>query len=191
MERVRVKSGVPVASDFADKVGTPIVIDSSTGNAYVMTDAGVIMEFAATALPVSDVWVPTLSFATPGDLNVVYSERAGFYVKVGQLVMVSFHMLTSTFTHTTAAGNLLVSGVPFAPSGLSLYTSVGACRWQGITFAGARVGSTQIVTRITNAQTFFFDVSGSGIASAQVLAADMPTGGTVIVRGGISYMAAA
>lgn len=128
-------------------------------------------------------WTPVLTFATPGNLVVVYQEQAGFWQKTGSLVEVSFHILTSTFTHTTAAGNLEITGVPFAPSSQTLYTAVGACRWQGIT----KANYTQVVVRITNQQIFFFDASGSGQASVQVAFGDTPTGGTMLLRGSICY----
>src|SRR5215831_5497396 len=43
-------------------------------------------------------WVPVLTFATPGNLVVVYSVQLGGYVKVGKKVTVNFNITTSTFT---------------------------------------------------------------------------------------------
>jgi uncharacterized Zn-binding protein involved in type VI secretion len=42
-ERVRTKSGTPVASDFADSIGTPIVVDESTGNCYVLVGSTITL----------------------------------------------------------------------------------------------------------------------------------------------------
>jgi cytoskeletal protein CcmA (bactofilin family) len=58
-------------------------------------------------------FTPTLTFATPGNLNVVYSVRIGQYTKIGDTVYVNLRVTTSTFTHTTASGNSTVSGLPF------------------------------------------------------------------------------
>lgn len=58
-------------------------------------------------------WTPTLTFATPGNLNVVYSTRTGQYTKIGDTVCISWAISTSTFTHTTAAGAVQISGFPF------------------------------------------------------------------------------
>lgn len=44
MKEVRSKSGVPVAADFGSHTGTPIVVDVSTGKAYVYTEAGSVVE---------------------------------------------------------------------------------------------------------------------------------------------------
>lgn len=58
-------------------------------------------------------WTPTLTFATPGNVNVVYSIRTGEYTKVGDTVALSMHINTSTFTQTTASGLAQVTGLPF------------------------------------------------------------------------------
>lgn len=59
-------------------------------------------------------WTPTLTCVTPGNLTVAYTTRNGFYTKVGRVVSLTFEIETSTFTHTTASGNLQITGVPFA-----------------------------------------------------------------------------
>jgi hypothetical protein len=46
MEPVRHKSGVPVASDFADSQGGPIIVNTVTGVAYTITEAGVVVPLA-------------------------------------------------------------------------------------------------------------------------------------------------
>ena len=43
IELVRHKDGVPTASDFASPVGGPIIIDTTTGTAYSITEAGVVV----------------------------------------------------------------------------------------------------------------------------------------------------
>lgn len=58
-------------------------------------------------------WTPVLTAATPGDLNIVYSVQVGTYRKVGDEVSLRWTIQTSTFTHTTAAGALRITGVPF------------------------------------------------------------------------------
>lgn len=59
-------------------------------------------------------WTPTVTAVVPGDLNVVYVSRGGTYTKIGRLVSFSFIITTSTWTYTTASGNLRVTGLPFA-----------------------------------------------------------------------------
>lgn len=53
------------------------------------------------------------TFATPGDLSVVYSNKACFYSVVGNLVTVNMYV-TGTPTYTTASGNAQISGLPFS-----------------------------------------------------------------------------
>jgi hypothetical protein len=42
-------------------------------------------------------WTPTLTFDTPGDLNVTYGIRIGGYIKLGRLVVAQFQINTVTF----------------------------------------------------------------------------------------------
>lgn len=58
-------------------------------------------------------WTPSITFATPGNLSVAYSSREGFYTKIGRMVTLTFRILTSTFTFTTASGALQITGYPF------------------------------------------------------------------------------
>lgn len=58
-------------------------------------------------------WTPSLTFLTPGDLNVVYTQRTGYYTKIGNLVYVSAYIVASPFTHSTASGELRIGGLPF------------------------------------------------------------------------------
>jgi hypothetical protein len=74
-------------------------------------------------------FTPSLTFATPGNLTVVYSTRVGRYTKIGETVTVNFRMVTTTWTHTTASGASLVTGLPFStpasPSDISYVLSTG------------------------------------------------------------------
>lgn len=70
------------------------------------------------------VWTPALTFDTPGDLNVAYSVQQGSYTKIGHLVRIDFFIMTSTFSHTTAAGTCHITGIPFMPG--AVYYHFGA-----------------------------------------------------------------
>jgi hypothetical protein len=128
-----------------------------------------------------NTWTPTVSFDTPGDLSVAYSVQSGIYTKIGRLVNVSFQIVTSTFTHTTASGNLKIGGLPFASS----HIVVGALQWGGITKASV----TDLSCYFPNGVTYCNVTDcGSALAPGLIAAADMPTGGTVRLRGSITYM---
>lgn len=132
-----------------------------------------------------DVWTPTLTFATPGDLNVAYSAtgRHGSYTKIGRLVVAQAVIVTTTFTHSTASGALQVTGLPFTAANVNDLTQ-GSVSWQGVTKANythlsARVGA--------NTTTVVFDMSGSAQNRAGLTTADLPTGGSVILSFTVTY----
>lgn len=96
-------------------------------------------------------WTPVITFVTPGDLSVVYSLQSGRYTKIGQAFLWEATMTTTTFTYTTATGNLRVSGLPFAAAGTP---PVVLARWTGIVSAVA----TPQITALVNASNVQFEV---------------------------------
>lgn len=127
----------------------------------------------------------TLTCATPGDLNVVYATRSAIYTKIGRLVSVNFVIQTSTFTRTTAAGGVMLTGFPFALSGIT--NAIGKLDWSGITKATFTEMSMLLPSGSVNAQII---ASGSGVNRASILITDMPSGGTVYLAGSIQYTSA-
>jgi hypothetical protein len=101
------------------------------------------------------------------------------------LVFASFNIVTSAFSHTTASLELMVSGLPFADSGVSDFFP-GALAWQGIT----KANYTSIAPIVSSGEArLLFQASGSGQALSNIVAADVPTGGQVILYGGTYYYA--
>lgn len=129
-------------------------------------------------------WTPILTFATPGDVSVSYSNQTGTVTKVGRLVTATFSILTSAFTFTTASGNLQVTGLPYTSLTLSGHTWINALRWGGIT----KATYTDINTRVSsNSAIVRFTASGSAVAAASVSATDTPTAGTMVLESTMSY----
>lgn len=131
-------------------------------------------------------WVPTLTFATPGNLNVVYSSRSGFWMKIGRYVIAWFDVETSTFTHTTANGQCRLTGLPFAAASLPGTVDFvgGGLIWQGIT----KANYTQISPRVQDPDSFVsFVASGSAQADDALDEGDMPTAGDVRLTGMVVY----
>lgn len=127
-------------------------------------------------------WTPVLTFPTPGDLAVAYTLQGGTYTKIGRQVTAHFNLTTSSFTHTTASGNLTITGLPFSNSASGSRFS--AVSWGGIT----KAGYTDIKSRILiNVATITFQGSGSGVAPSAITAADMPTGGSVVLQSSIIF----
>lgn len=132
-------------------------------------------------------WTPTLTFATPGDLNVVYSVRVGSYTKIGRLVTANCNITTSTFNHTTASGALQVTGLPFAAKTLTGYSATGPMSFAGLTVTGAFFVGPSIASAASLAT---FSVTAGGPSTITSVAFGNTTSGTqVILNFSISYEA--
>lgn len=134
-------------------------------------------------------WTPTVTFATPGDLNVVYSVRVGQYVKIGRQIYVTYRVDTTTFTHTTASGIIIVTGLPFSVPAGAVNGAVGP-------LIGGRcvltVNYTYTATRAAEgtAQLELWQCSNNGSSAAQMAVANFPTATNHFVWGSASYFAA-
>lgn len=135
--------------------------------------------------PETGTWTPAITFATPGNLSVAYSTQLGNYIKIGRLVVLNFFITTSSFTHTTASGNLNITGVPYQSDLAAGLQANGSLRFQGIT----KANYTQYTPQITaGSTTVSITAGGSGQAVASVQTGDVPTGGTVNLAGTLIYM---
>ena len=158
----------------ANAVGTTKIADGAVSNAKLAFVTG--------------TWTPVITFATPGDLAVTYATQVGHYTRFGELALVNFAIATSAFTHATASGELGMTGLPFASHATAGQLWVGSLvLWGGIT----KAGYTHVAVRIDpNSSQIVFRASGSGVAVAAVLAADMPTAGSVALQGSVLYRVA-
>jgi hypothetical protein len=129
-------------------------------------------------------WTPVLTFATPGDLSVTYSAQIGTYTQIGRLVHLTVDLFTSAFTHTTASGGVNITGSPYTALSSPAVTPRGDLAWQGITKANYTHAHFALGS---GSSTILVQTSGSGQSVASVTAADMPTGGTVVFRGNITF----
>lgn len=132
-------------------------------------------------------WTPALTFATPGDLSVSYTVQSGRYWRLGNMIVATFTIQTSVFTHSTASGNLRITGLPVAGATITNHLNVSPLTWQGIT----KANYTQISAWLPQdgRSSFEFQGSGSGQSNSFVAAADVPSGGTVQLYGRIIYAA--
>lgn len=130
-----------------------------------------------------------LTFATAGDLSVTYTRQVTQQIKVGRLVTLWFNIVTATFTHTTASGNLTLTGLPFTAATITDYNFCGSMAWGGINLAASY---THVAPQIVSAATsIIFQSSGDNQAVANITAAECPTGNSIVLRGSITYIAAA
>lgn len=181
----------------ADHGGTGVAnnaastLTRSGNHALTITTTGTTDVTLPTTGTLADITTPTactaaLTFATPGNLTVVYSNQQCSYTRIAGRYRVSIALTTSTFTHTTASGNLRITGLPApsaaTPSGL-VYT--GACSVGGIT----KANYTNFVASLAAGGVSFFGItaSGSGVAASSVAFGDMPTGGTVAINCSLEY----
>lgn len=132
-------------------------------------------------------WAPAATFATVGDLSIAYSSQVGSGVKIGSFVKLDLNIITSTFTHTTASGNLRVTTLPFTTKTLSGYIASGA----GFIRNYTKANFTMVSARIDSAATFVvFTASGSGQVPTNLSTGDTPTGGTLTLVFTVPYEAA-
>lgn len=132
----------------------------------------------------SGTFTPTLGFSvTNGDLAITYGTNSGRYVLIGNVVIATFEITTSAFTHTTASGSATISGLPFA-SASNVILWVGSTNWAGIT----KANYTDVAVDISNGvASAILVASGSAQSLSAVAATDMPTGGTVRIRASVAY----
>lgn len=129
-------------------------------------------------------WTPAVTFASAGDLSVAYTTQVGRYTKIGNLCVATFNIVTSSFTHTSATGNLRISGVPFTIENTTGLTPVGGLAWQGIT----KANYTDInAVAILNTTYLELQASGSAQNLDTIDVGDAPTGGSVILRGTVAF----
>ena len=132
-------------------------------------------------------FTPTITFETPGDLSVAYHANTNAtYTKVGRLVTISFYVRTTTFSHSTASGNLRILGTPFTPRTYTGMKSEGGTTYYGLN----KSGFTQ-ATVLVNSGSSVITMSAVGIAGSSIStvnANDAPgVGGRVDISGVISY----
>ena len=153
---------------------------SATGQAAGMTSE-VLSDYE------EGTWTPTFTAEVVGNLTVAYSTQLGHYTKVGRLVTVNFSIQTSTFTHSTASGTARIGGLPFTCSATAGTQHFGAIGLQGL----QKTNYTQVVCASAgNTQNLIFVVSGPATNQnyANVNITEFPSGGSVTIRGSISYM---
>lgn len=134
-------------------------------------------------------WTPVLTFATPGDLSVVYATNGqqGYYTKIGRLVTASCLISTSTFTFTTASGNLQITGLPFAArTQTGMIWHSGALAESGLSLTG----SVTLAGRVASAASLMTFVVTGGTGSQSNVASGNTTSATnVVIEFTITYEA--
>ncbi len=130
-------------------------------------------------------WIPSITFSTPGDLMVTYGVHRGLCFKTGDLAILTFEIQTATFTHSTASGQLIITGIPFSCSA-SQYRFVGTLHQQGLNKSGSTHSQWNLI--ISNGGTGLnVYMSGNGVGEQIVQVAQVPTKVDQIYLGSIMY----
>jgi hypothetical protein len=164
----------------------------TTGNLIVSNGKGI--DFSATpGTGTSELfsdyeegtWTPVLSFQTPGNLSVAYTSQVGSYTKIGNRVVLQGFIVTSTFTHTTASGYMRINGIPFNVSSGANKQNYGTVVFGGITKTGYTDFATSIEPGVSSSVVIY--CSASAVLPTFIIAADMPTGGSVSLKFTMTY----
>lgn len=193
-EVANLKAAMATLATTATNLSGGTVAATTISASGLITATGGQIAFPATQVPSADAntlddyeegtWTPNLTFDTPGNLGGTLSTQLGYYTKVGRLVTATFKIQTSSFTHSTASGSLVITGLPHTAAASAANINFGAVSFQGIT----KTNYTQIISVVAQADTkIYFSASGSGVGVTNVLASDMPTGGTILLASTICY----
>ena len=129
-------------------------------------------------------WTPVVTFATPGDLSVVYSIQSGTYIQVGNVITVTIN-LVFTPTFTTASGILIINGFPAPSNNTPNSTFIGATALSGVTFPS---GATSIYIALApNSSSASLGAYGSGVAYTNIIASNFVSGSAVAVHATLTY----
>jgi hypothetical protein len=168
--------------------------DSPTLTALTLTNGQIVFPAAQNASAgvntlddyEEGTFTPALAYATPGTSSWAVTTQLGWYTKIGNVCHYTL-FYSGVPTNGTASGNLTLTGLPFAAKTSTNEHHTGAASMSGWTKASYTNISFQIQQAGTVAQ---FQASGSGQAISTLVVADIPTGGTVVVRTSGIYMTA-
>ena len=132
------------------------------------------------------IWTPDFTFVTPGDLSIVYSTQAGRYIKKGKEVTVWYHLVTTTFTHSTASGDARITGLPFTRvSATGEHT--GDIELTQFTMPTGRTWCNGQVQ--SNVSFIRLIASGSAVGRAALNATNTTSGTNIAIIGSVTYEA--
>lgn len=168
-------SGILHINDRAALPSTP-----ATGTNLIFSRADQSCYTRGQFLPLAEppAFTPEVTFATPGDLSVVYTVQVGRYaVLAGGAVYVEVSV-TFTPTYTTASGEFRISGLPNAMQSLNVSGVDHALPLTVINSAFTWPASaTQVVARLnSNSTNFRLYGLGSGIGPTIFTTTNVPSG---------------
>lgn len=189
-KKITVSSGpLTLTSGQIKFPSTPGIASTGTSNDLYDYEEGTWTPYIS--IPYYDAGDPFL-----GDLSLAYSTQLGTYTKIGQVVHVSFVVVTSTFTHTTlpAYNWLAVRGLPFTVAngdfGFEVNYTQGSGMFKGTTTASRNTCFTTEASGVTNGDTsVVFGYVTDGLVRNYIMTNDHTSGVNVTIHGTISYIA--
>ncbi len=140
---------------------------------------------AAATVTSGGTFTPALAFATVGSSTWATTTATGFYTRLLDRVIFN-GTYQGVPTNGTAAGNLQMSGFPVASNSTASSGTSFAVQFQGYTKANFTQVNGNLAAGVSLAT---FQASGSAQNITALAVADIPTGGTVIVRfSGVYYI---
>jgi hypothetical protein len=107
-------------------------------------------------------WTPGFSFGG-GTTGIVYSNQAGYYTKVGNIVHVTGFCEVSNKGSST--GGALLTGLPFTIANNNAAYSAGSLRFGNITYLGMMVSVAAINTTTMNLEQIEENGNRSGLTN--------------------------
>lgn len=130
-------------------------------------------------------WTPTFTFASPGDLSVVYAAQNGYYTKTGNTVTITF-WVGFTPTYTTASGQAFVAGIPINSNASTNYFSIGT--WTSTGLTAVPLGVTQLFCSMAaNVSQISLYGSAAGTATA-IGTTTFVSNASYLIIGSITYL---
>ena len=124
-------------------------------------------------------WTPAFIFATPGSTSIIYSTSGvnrtfGRFVKIGNVVLITGQIVTTTFTFSGANGAARLTGLPYFPQNNTESYGLSLLSYGGITGSPGDV----IHLRSRGSGFFIFKRSEFGSSTVGDLAVPYFTSGT-------------
>jgi hypothetical protein len=182
--------GTGIATALGTNVNGSGAISLATSPTFVTPTLGAAtatsINFGGSSLSTyvaSTSWTPVATFATPGNLSVVYTGQSGSYSKIGDMITVNYY-LYFTPTFTTASGEFHITGLPFAISS----SGYGVCLNQTSTVVYP-VGSTYLSTQASGGVSYLaIYATGSGVGGNTLTTSNLTSGGLYLLTGTVTYL---